>query len=91
MCSGLSQPMLCPYGADFLVRRELAALGLSQRGVDVSFLFGRKLMRRLFYARELQQNSREFVLHLVGQGGHGFNGPVQASGSCAKHSGLSAF
>ena len=32
-CSGLSQAMLCPHGADFFVRREVATLGFGQRGV----------------------------------------------------------
>jgi hypothetical protein len=51
--------MLCPHGADFFVRRELATLGFGQRGVYVSFFFGREFMGRLLYARELQENPRK--------------------------------
>ncbi len=65
MCSGLSQAMLCPHGADLFIRRELALLGLGQRGVQVGFFFGRELIRRLLDARELQENPRKFVLHVV--------------------------
>jgi hypothetical protein len=35
---------LCPHGADFFVRRELATLGFGQRGVQVRFFFGRELI-----------------------------------------------
>ena len=72
--------MLCPHCADFFVRREFAALGFGQRGVYVSFFFGRELIRRLLYARELQENPRKFVLRVLGQGGHGFNGLFKQSG-----------
>jgi hypothetical protein len=66
--------MLCPHGADFLIRRELAALGLGQRSVDINRFFGRELIRRLLDACELQENSRKFILPVVRQGGHGFDG-----------------
>jgi hypothetical protein len=32
--------MLCPHGADFFVRRELATLGFGQGGVYIRFFFG---------------------------------------------------
>jgi hypothetical protein len=72
--------MLCPHGPDFFVRRELATLGFGQRGVQVSFFFGRELIRRLLDARELQEYPREFVLRVVRQSGHGLNGLFKQTG-----------
>src|SRR5713226_7397517 len=81
--------MLCPHGADFFVRRELATLGFGQGGVYVSFFFGRELIRRLLYARELQENPRKFVLRVVGQRRHGFDGLFKQSGHTRKCSAFS--
>jgi hypothetical protein len=71
--------MLRPHGADFFIRRELAALGFSQRSVDVGFFLGREHIGWLLDARELQENPREIVLHVVWQGGNGFNGLFKQS------------
>lgn len=57
--------MLGPHGADFFIRRELAALGFTQRSVYLSFFLGREYVGRLLDARELQENPREIVLHIV--------------------------
>jgi hypothetical protein len=57
--------MLGPHGADFFIRRELATLSFTQRSVYLSFFVGREYMGRLLDARELQQNPREIVLHVV--------------------------
>ena len=81
--------MLCPHGADFFVRRELATLGFGQRGVYVSFFFGREFIGRLLYARELQEIPRKFVLRVVGQRRHGFNSLFKQSGHTQKYSAFS--
>jgi hypothetical protein len=72
--------MLRPHGADFFIRRELAALGLSHRGLYVGFLLRRKHIGWLLDARELQENSRKIVLHIVRKGGHSFDGLFKQSG-----------
>ena len=72
--------MLCPHGADFFVRRELAALGFGQRSVDVSFFFGSEHIGRLLHARELQENPRKLVLPVCGQSRHRFNGLFEQAG-----------
>src|SRR5450756_281836 len=73
-CSGPSQAVLCPHGADFFVCRKLTALSLGQRGVEVRSLSRRKFIERSVDSRELQGNLGEFVLHLVEQGGYNFYG-----------------
>ncbi len=57
--------MLDPHGADFFIRRELAALSFSQRSVYLGFFLGREYVGRLLDARESQENPREIVLHVV--------------------------
>jgi len=57
--------MLGPHGADFFIRREFAALSFTQRSVYLSFFLGREYIGRLLDARELQENPREIVLHVV--------------------------
>jgi hypothetical protein len=68
---------------------ELATLGFGQGGVYIRFFFGRELIRRLLYARELQENPRKFVLRLVGQRRHGFNSLFKQSGHTRKYSAFS--
>jgi len=62
--------MLRPHSADFLWCSEFAALDLSFRLGEVSFLLRRQLDRRLIDARKLQHNSRQLILPGVRQGGH---------------------
>ncbi len=57
--------MLRPNCADFLIRRELAALSFSERGFDIGSFFRGKFIGRLLAARKFQQHPREFVLHVV--------------------------
>jgi len=57
--------MLGPHGADFFIRRELTTLSFTQRSVYLSFFLGREYIGRLLDARELQENPREIVLHVV--------------------------
>src|SRR5450631_555250 len=52
-------------------------------------LLRRELIRRLLYARELQENPRKFVLRLVGQRRHGFNSLFKQSGHTRKYSAFS--
>lgn len=67
MFSGPSQSVLCPHGADFLVRRKLAAVGFGERSIDVRRLFGRRFVKWLLDARELEKHPRKIVLHVVGE------------------------
>ncbi len=53
--------MLCPHGANFLVRRKFAALGLAQRSVHIGLFLGREFVGRLLYACELEENPRKIV------------------------------
>src|SRR5579872_270630 len=62
--------MLRPNCADFLIRRELAALGFSERGFDIGSLFRGEFIGRLLAPRKFQQHPRELVLHVVRQRRH---------------------
>ena len=72
--------MLRPDGADLFVCRKLTSHGFGQRSVKVRGFFRRQLIGWLVHARELQENPREIVLHLVGQGGYGFNSLFEQPG-----------
>ena len=50
---GPSKSVLCPDGADFFIRREVATLSLSQRSVEIGFFFGRQHIGRLRHARNI--------------------------------------
>ena len=76
--------MLRPDRADFLVGRELTLCGFGQRGIEISSFFRREFVGRLINARELQQDSCEIVLSLIGQSGNGFNGLFEQAGHDAK-------
>lgn len=76
--------MLRPDGADLFVCRKFTSRGFGQRSVKVRGFFRRQLIRWLVDARELQENPREIVLHLVRQGGYGFNSLFEQSGHVAK-------
>lgn len=65
--------MLRPDGADLFVCCKFTLRGFGQRSVKVHSLLRRKFIGRLVDACELQENPREIVLHLVGQGGYGFD------------------
>jgi hypothetical protein len=67
VCNGPSQAVLCPHGADFFVRRKIAALGFGKRSVDVGGFFRRQFVRRLLDARKLEKHPRKIVLHIVRQ------------------------
>ena len=75
--------MLRPDGANLFLCRELASPGFGQRSVNIRGFLRRELIGWLIDACELQENSREIVLHLVGQGGDGFNGLFEQAGHAA--------
>ena len=75
--------MLRPDGADLFVCRKFTSRSFGQRGVKVRGFFRRELMGWLIYACELQENPREIVLHLIGQGGYGFNSLFEQPGHAA--------
>ena len=75
--------MLRPNGADLFVRRELTLRGFGQRSIKVGGFVRRKLIGWLVDACELQQNSREIVLRLIGQSRDDFNGLFEQAGHAA--------
>ena len=83
MYSGPSQPMLRPDGADLFIRRELATCGFGKRSIEFGGLFKRKFIGRLIQTCELQEDPREIVLSLIGQGGYGFDSLFEQAGHVA--------
>ena len=81
--------MLCPGGADLFIRRKLTLRGFSQRGIKVGGLFKRKFIGWLVHARELQEDSREIVLSLIGQSGNGLDSLFEQAGHACEYSGSS--
>ncbi len=75
--------MLCPDGADLFIRRKLTLPGFSQRGIKVGGFFKRKFIGWLVYTRELQEDSREIVLSLIGQSGNGLDSLFEQAGHAA--------
>jgi hypothetical protein len=71
--------MLCPHGAHFFVRRELAAQNLGVSFGEVGVFFRGQLDRWLIHTGELQQDAGKFVLHVVGKDGDRFNGLFKQS------------
>ena len=76
--------MLRPDGTDLFVCRKFTPRCFGERSIKIRGFLRRKLIRWLIYACELQENPREIVLHLVGQGGYGFNSLFEQPGHGAK-------
>jgi hypothetical protein len=75
--------MLRPDGADLFLRRELTSRGFGQRRIKVPGFLRRELIGWLVHACELQENSREIILRLIGQGGYGFDSLFKQTGHAA--------
>jgi hypothetical protein len=91
--------MLCPNGANLLVGREFASVGLRNGFVKGGCLLGSQFDRRLIDPDELQKHQREGILRFGGQAAHRLNGffkqychaeIVAGSGRFRKPSGLRA-
>jgi hypothetical protein len=67
VCSAVSQVVFCPDGANLFVGGELAPISLREGFLKRSFVGGIQLNHGLILARQLQENTGEFVLHLGGQ------------------------
>lgn len=81
--------MLRPDGADLFIRRKLTLRGFGQRGIKVGGFFRREFIGWLVQARELQEDSREIVLSLIGQSGDGLDSLFEQAGHARKYSGSS--
>jgi hypothetical protein len=68
-----SKAVLRPDSADLLVGRKLTAQRLSAGFREGSHFFRRELNDGLFLAKKLQQQPRDIILHVGGQGAGGFN------------------
>jgi hypothetical protein len=77
--------MLRPDGADLFICRKFVSPGLGQRSITVRGFLRRELIRWLVHAGELQENPRQIVLRLVGQGGYGLNGLFEQTGHAAMY------
>jgi hypothetical protein len=72
--------MLRPNGAHLFIGRKLAALGLRKGFVKRSFFLGGQLNRRFIIASQVEEETRNGVLRLGGQGADGFNGAFEQFG-----------